>query len=498
MPYQKVSICLIEDNDADAIVFRRLLRDVVWRDYEVDWFPVPSRALEGMRSYDIYVIDFSLPGSQSGIDLIRTLQSRGVTGPFILLTGKDDPRIAEETRKLGVTYYLLKEEITGSLLDRVMMHSLSAHEYRMGLEAERAYSGSVIQAVPFAIISVDPDGIISRANSYFETHLENCRPQAKDGDPAPKDGFVGWGKYLLGESLRHGDHGLVRVRCPDTYAITYWEWRLVAHLSARGELFIMENVTQRLEKDRQMRQKDKMEALGYLAGGVAHELNNSLQPLMLIGELIEDKAIKQNDAKLQNQAEIIKRHTEHGAEIVRDILDFARVEKDEYAQLPFPESLYNAVAFLRSSLPSGIKVNILPPPLDMAGELALTGSELIKIIRNILFNAADAMGGQGDVDVEWSILPVFDPHPHHVLELSVTDNGPGIDEKIAERIFDPFFTTKETGKGSGLGLSIAYNIIKTAGGSIQLENTAGRGARFTIRLPVRLTKSELSRSEPAA
>ncbi len=554
MSFDKIRVCLIEDNEVDALVFRRLVRDVAWREYVVDWFENPEDALgRSDASYDIYVIDFTLHGTMSGLDVIAAYKDKGVSGPFILLTGKDDTRIAEQTRKLGVTYYLLKEEITPSLLDRVIMHSLSAHEDRVNLEAERAYSDSIIQTIPYAIICVDAQGHILRANSFYEKTLAFAAPLNKADDQIMPN-FKGWGHYFLELMAQDGAPDIIKVTCPK-HAARYWEWQMVANIYQQGALFVIEDITARLEKDKKKRQKDKMEALGYLAGGVAHELNNCLQPIMLIHEMIEDKARDIGDDKLLSQARIIGRHTEHGAEIVRDILDFARVDKEALSRIAFPEALHDAVGFLRSSLPSGVQVSITAPSnanggsahavnsgkgshdiktgIGMKGskaiEIDLTASDMIKIVRNIVMNASDAMARQGEIEIAWQVLVAPSPSPNistsstdsggagdsvlstpsapsipsapaevavaqetsaRLLEIRFTDSGQGIDDKIADRIFDSFFSTKGAGMGSGLGLSIVYNIIKTAGGSIYVENMPGRGASFCVRLPIRPAKTE--------
>jgi PAS domain S-box-containing protein len=264
-----------------------------------------------------------------------------------------------------------------------------------------------------------------------------------------------------------------------------------AFLSGRHcVLCIVRDVTERRSMEAQLRQALKMEAIGTLAGGVAHELNNLLQPIIMMTELVL------NDLPEGSRyAEKLQRVVDAGAkaaEIVHRILAFGRVDEASHNPLELGFVVREAITFIRTILPSSITLDVNID--DTVGMVRGDKTQLTQVLINLATNARDAIGadvgkvwislskvdvGQGPVGTGIGALP-----PGQYAVLTVRDSGAGMDEATTQRIFEPFFTTKGVGKGTGLGLSVTHGIIAGHGGTIQVESAPGRGTTLSIYLPI--------------
>ncbi|HWR02695.1 MAG TPA: DUF3365 domain-containing protein [Humidesulfovibrio sp.] len=250
----------------------------------------------------------------------------------------------------------------------------------------------------------------------------------------------------------------------------------------------LREVTAERRMEGQMRRNERIVAVGQLAAGLAHEINNPLGVIRCYAELLQTS---QQEPQAQADLEIIMRHTDQARRVVRDLLDFARPRPAE----PGPSDLAAvAAATLEVLRPRG-KNSQTQLSLEAAPGLPLVaaGSEALEhILTNLVMNALDAVAAKtegGKVQVR--LLPPADPEepdgPAAMVELLVADNGPGIAPEHLDRVFDPFFTTKEVGKGTGLGLAVVYSLARDLGGSIEVENNPGGGALFRVFLPADIT-----------
>lgn len=247
------------------------------------------------------------------------------------------------------------------------------------------------------------------------------------------------------------------------------------------------DVTQEVGLERQLRQAQKMEAIGTLAGGIAHDFNNILGIILGYTEMAMVK-IDNRDIAEKSLAEVLK--AGHRAkELVRQILAFSR--HGEYELRPVQASLIvkEALRLLRSSLPSTIEIN---RDISNTGVVVADPSQIHQIVMNLCTNAHHAMREKGGVltvameDTELDESAVAQcggvtPGPY--LKLTVRDTGQGMDASIMERIFDPYFTTKDQGEGTGLGLAVVHGIVKNLGGVIAVESELGKGSAFHVFLP---------------
>jgi PAS domain S-box-containing protein len=251
-----------------------------------------------------------------------------------------------------------------------------------------------------------------------------------------------------------------------------------------AQLIISFDITSRKMHEAKERRSQRLESIGTLAGGIAHDLNNVLTPILMGAKLI-----KRSDNNRERLAETIVASAERGAQMIKKLLAFAGGEQGIQERIDVRDIMLEAKEILSHTLPKTIELRV-----DCSNDLhAVSGdaTELSQVLMNLAINARDAMPLGGSLELRATNIQV-DPSQTqhsdalqagpHVL-ITVADTGTGISREIIERIFDPFFTTKEQGKGTGLGLATSLGIIRTHGGDIAVSSEQGHGTTFAIYLP---------------
>ncbi|NUB25830.1 MASE3 domain-containing protein [Azospirillum brasilense] len=250
------------------------------------------------------------------------------------------------------------------------------------------------------------------------------------------------------------------------------------------------DISARRQSAEAARQKQTMAALGSLVGGLAHEINNLLQPVISLSDLARGRAGE--DRKLHTYLNAIHDSGVKARTIMRDVLQFARVEVAESPPGNLEEAVHSALELAAPSMPASVETLArLEPGLKA---VTITATELTQVLLNLIQNARDAMpqGGTLTIGARSLLLRERDASRRQLGEgdyvrLTVADTGTGMDEATRQRVFDPFFTTKPVGTGTGLGLSVVYGIVRNGGGDILVESAPGRGTSFIIDLPTALT-----------
>ena len=248
------------------------------------------------------------------------------------------------------------------------------------------------------------------------------------------------------------------------------------------------DITGRRALEEQLRQSQKLEAIGRLAGGVAHDFNNILMSIMGAADLMLMQLAQEDTAR--EEAREIKQSVDRGAALTRQLLAFSRRQATRSRLFALGDVVGGMDTMLRRLIGPEIEFEIVcaPQPLTIFAD----SGYIEQVVLNLVVNARDAMPKGGRVTVrvdeveldEAAAAGLLEAKPGTYARLGVTDTGTGIDAATRARLFEPFFTTKEQGKGTGLGLSIVYGIVKQAGGYINVVSEPGRGASFLIYLPI--------------
>jgi PAS domain S-box-containing protein len=385
----------------------------------------------------------------------------------------DRKRIAEELRRANEELHRRSNEELG--------------EYRSRL-------ASIIDSSEDAILSKDLNGVITSWNKGAE-HIYGYTPEEVVGKPIslltpgdrPDEIPEILEKIARGESTEHYES--VRVTKDGrqlSVSISVSPLR-----NAAGEIVgasaIARDITAQKRTEGQLRQSQKMEAIGRLAGGVAHDFNNILGIINACSEFLRDRIDPASESSLY--VENIKKAIERGRSLTKQMMAFSRTSAVQPRILDLNERLREISKLLRPLL--GKDIEILLVPRSPTAVVEIDPGQLDQVVVNLAVNARDAMPRGGKFILETGVVDFDDSFAEqkqamaagkYVL-LAVSDTGSGMDEATASHIFEPFFTTKEAGRGTGLGLSTVYGIVKQSAGHILVYSEPGHGTTFRVYLP---------------
>ena len=251
-------------------------------------------------------------------------------------------------------------------------------------------------------------------------------------------------------------------------------------------LVINTDITEKKRMESQFLRAQRMESIGTLAGGIAHDLNNVLSPILMAIDMLQLKAADETSKKW---FDVLRTNAERGGNMVRQVLSFARGVEGERVALQPKHLIKEIVKILRETLPKSIEIGFhIPGDLWI---ISADATQMHQVLMNLCVNARDAMPEGGSISIKAENVFVdenyarmhLEAKPGRFVMITVTDTGPGMSPEIQSRIFEPFFTTKEMTKGTGLGLSTALTIVKSHGGFINVYSELHKGSQFTLYLP---------------
>ncbi|MGC1448951.1 MAG: PAS domain S-box protein [Candidatus Sulfotelmatobacter sp.] len=350
----------------------------------------------------------------------------------------------------------------------------------------------IVDSSQDAIIAKNLDGIVTHWNKGAE-HIYGYSAQEMIGQPisvlVPKERVDEIPEIL--EKIRRGE----RVEYSESVRVTKDKRHLNVSISVSpihdaegnvvGASTIARNITTQKKIEDQLRQSQKMEAVGRLAGGVAHDFNNLLGIVTACSELLRSRV----DANSVEYIDNIREASKRGASLTRQLLAFSRRQPVQTQLLDLNERLREVSRLLHPLMGDDVEIVLLPR--SASAIIEADPGHLDQIVINLAVNARDAMPHGGKLILETAVFD-FDEsfareHPTITMGryamLAVSDNGTGMDEATRSRVFEPFFTTKEMGKGSGLGLATVYGIVKQSGGHVSVYSEPGHGTTFKIYLP---------------
>ncbi len=333
------------------------------------------------------------------------------------------------------------------------------------------------------------------------------------------DAFAAKGEVFFGDLIHPEDRDHVRasvetaVKAGQRFEVMYrirtadgtvkWIWERGQGVPAEdGVLHIegfMTDVTEKRRMESQFLRNQRLESIGTLAGGVAHDLNNVLTPILMSLAILRMKLTHPRDVELLNSLES---SANRGADMVKQILSFARGVENRSTLLRAKDVLHEIEHLILETFPKSLRLVVHRP--DDVWSLEGDPTQLHQVLLNLSVNARDAMPEGGELTISVanvmidgqfaSMHPDASPGPHVVFE--VKDSGMGIPADLRDRIFDPFFTTKEVGKGTGLGLSTTLGIVRSHRGFIDVTSQLRKGTTFRIYLPAKTTVEEVQEAPP--
>jgi PAS domain S-box-containing protein len=336
----------------------------------------------------------------------------------------------------------------------------------------------------YAILGVERDKVVPGLKAL----VEFVHPDDRAAVLADRDAAVRGEPQKLPEYRIVRPDGAVRVVQRKQSIIRDDEHGNPMHL-----LVAFQDVTEMREEEnkrhaleRQLHHSQKLEALGTLAGGIAHDLNNTLVPIITISKL-SLKHAKPGSPEYED-LELIYRAGVRARDLVKQVVAFSRKDVANRRLFKVDEILSEALAMLRPTIPSMIRIELsvgqVPPVMG-------DPSQIHQVIVNLMTNAVQAIGlKHGQIFISLEEIPSPAAGTARLIRLAVADTGCGMDEETKRRIFDPFFTTKAVGEGTGLGLSVVHGIVSNHNGSITVESTPAHGTRFVVDLPVAAVATE--------
>ncbi|MGZ8717308.1 MAG: PAS domain S-box protein, partial [Gaiellaceae bacterium] len=375
------------------------------------------------------------------------------------------------------------------------------------LRESAALHSAVVESSRDLITVLDPDGtirLISRSVREILGYTQEDLVGTNFTDLAHADDFAA-AAGALAAATRGEDPLIFQVRAvAKNGAARTLDGKVSAVFDPAGNPTLLvtnsRDVTERISLEEQLRQSQKMEAIGKLAGGVAHDFNNLLTAINGYSDLALESLPPEED-DLRHSLEEIRRAGERAAELTRQLLAFSRQQVLKPEPVELSAIIEGYLAIFERLVGEDVTVHVkLDPKLPT---VHADPGQLGQVLLNLVVNARDAMPDGGELRIETALVEIDGENgagapPGRYVTLAVTDTGLGMDELTVQRVFEPFFTTKPPGKGTGMGLSTVHGIVQQSGGTIVVRSKPNQGASFRVYLPVAGQTAATRAPEPSA
>ncbi|MEM7726439.1 MAG: response regulator [Cyanobacteria bacterium P01_A01_bin.45] len=493
-----IKVLLVDDDEDDYILTRDWFGEFqTTAEFELTWVDSYQAARNAIanQEYDVYLVDYRL-GVSSGLELLHEAQEIGFSRPIILLTGKGDQAIDIKAMKAGAADYLEKSQLSAPLLERSIRYAIERKETEQKIREQAA----LLDVATDAIFVCDLENRILFWNKAAEK-LYGC---TKDQVLGQKISNI-WQdnnqqhQSALNILMKNGswEGEIYQTTNFSKSIVVESRWTLVKEFDRSRDCILVVNtdITQKKQLESQFLRAQRLESIGTLASGIAHDLNNVLAPILMSAQLLESKVTDERSKRL---IPILINNAKRGANLVKQVLSFTRGIEGDLSILSPKHSIREIQQVIKETFPKNIEVSILIS--EDLWMIKSDSTQIHQVLMNLCVNARDSMVKNGGnltiraenitIDENYAQMHLDASVGSYIL-ISIKDTGVGIEPEILDRIFEPFFTTKEIGHGTGLGLSTVLGIVKSHSGFINVTSEPGRGSEFKIYLPAYQTEDNL-------
>lgn len=485
----------LEDSLDDLRVIHQWFRDqniaaeFLHVDNEADFIRVLNQ-----ETFDIVLSDKSLPGFD-GIQALRYVREKFPQIPFVFVTGSLGEEAAIETIKDGATDYVLKDRLSRLVpaVQRAIRETEQEEKARQ-IEDKNRQQAALLDKAQDAILVKGVNDCVTYWNKSAEriygwaaadvlgqkaTEILAIDPLRHEEARQILMTKGAWTGELTARN-RGGNNLMVESR-----------WTLVRDETGapKSILVIDTDITEKKALEAKFLRSQRMDSIGALAGGIAHDLNNALAPVIMSAELLKSCP---DDEGRDKFLDIIYTNAQRATELVKQILSFARGSGGRKSPVRLKQLMGEMSKMIQDTFPKSISFTRNAPEEDL-WIIYGDATEIHQVLLNLCVNARDAMPQGGrltlsahNMTLDKAGAEAMGEKPGRYVLLSVADSGSGIPPEVLPRIFEPFFTTKEAGKGTGLGLSTVAGIVKRHGGFIDLKTASGKGTEFKVYLPAQV------------
>ena len=535
----RVNVLLVEDNLAEARLLQEILKGTVQQRFILTHVKRLGEALAHLRNAGdcdrppsptvaVALLDLTLPDS-SGLDSLDALIQAAPGLPIVVLTNTNDEDLAVEAVRHGAQDYLVKRQVNQDLLVRSLRYAI---ERKQAAEALREANEVLEHRVQ------ERTAELKAANAQLRQEIDQRQLMQERLELAQKAGKIGtfewnlqtetmtWsndpnpnGQVTPGSFSGHFNTWLQLLHADDRPRTTEEFWQAVTNgkeldtefrlMAANGEIRwtalkgstlndssgrpqgmigIHLDITEKKQLEAQFLRAQRLESLGTLASGIAHDLNNILTPMLVVVQLLPMK-IANLDESVCHLLDTLETSAQRGTNLVKQILSFAKGVEGKRVSLQINHLLKEVRQIIEQTLPKSIEIqtNINPELWSISGD----ATQLHQVFMNLCVNARDAMPKGGTLRITAQNVVVDEHLAHQYLDkapgsyvvITIADTGMGMTPEVMQRIFDPFFTTKDPGKGTGLGLSAVLGIVRSHDGFIDVQSEPDQGSQFQVFLP---------------
>jgi two-component system, cell cycle sensor histidine kinase and response regulator CckA len=498
MSMARAQIMIVEDESIVAEDMKVML--------EGFGYAVPAIAFSGEEAVqkaldlhpDLVLMDIVLRGHMSGMEAVERIREQ-VNIPVVYVTAYADDNTVRRAKLTEPFGYILKPFDARELQTAIEI-ALYKHQMESRLKASEQWLATTLHSISDAVMTTDTQGHVTFMNPVAQVltgwGLKEAmgRPVTDILQMRQEGGMMVADNQILkalseGVNIDLAPHHLVLIARDGTERPIDDSVDPIRdeHGQVSGAVLVFRDITERRRLQEQLLRAQKMEAVGRLAGTVAHDFNNMLTVISVYSELLMSRRSRQE--QLQRYAKEIKKAVDHATTLTGQLLTLSHKQLFHPKLLDLNAVIAGMEEVLRQLI--GEEVELLVAPGSALGSIKMDPGQLEQVLLNLVVNARDAMPQGGKLTIETVPVTLNERYmgryaglkPGPYVRLTVSDTGCGMDATTRARLFEPFFTTKPRGKGTGLGLSIVYGIIAQSGGHIEVDSAPGRGTLFSIYLP---------------